>query len=99
MQIAWQAVDDDVDIVVQDQGIGIESHELPEVFQRFARGKRAREHRADGTGIGLSIAKAIVTAHEGRIDVTSEPGVGTTVRIRLRRIGPGLDHDPLEANA
>lgn len=99
VQITWQAVDDVIDIFVQDQGIGIESHELPEVFQRFARGKRAREHRADGTGIGLSIAKAIVTAHEGHIDVASEPGVGTTVHIRLQRIGPGLDQDALEANA
>ncbi len=51
-----------------DKGIGIDADEVLTVFQRFTRGQRARLHRVDGTGIGLSIAQSIVVAHEGRID-------------------------------
>lgn len=74
-----------VQVVVRDEGIGIDADELPRVFERFVRGRRARAHRADGTGIGLSIAHAIVQAHQGEIDVESAPLQGTVVRITLRR--------------
>jgi signal transduction histidine kinase len=85
VRIGWHELDGGVEIAVRDKGIGIDAHELPTVFQRFTRGQRARAHRVDGTGIGLSIAQVIVAAHEGRIDIESEPFVGTTVRIRLPR--------------
>jgi signal transduction histidine kinase len=85
VRIGWREVDGCAEIAVRDKGIGIDADELPTVFQRFTRGQRARAHRVDGTGIGLSIAQAIVAAHEGRIDIDSEPFVGTTVRIRLPR--------------
>lgn len=70
-------------IVVSDAGIGIDADELPHVFERFVRGQRARAHRADGTGIGLSIAQSIVHAHAGQIDVQSVALRGTTVCISL----------------
>lgn len=86
VRIGCRELDDGcVEIAVRDKGIGIDADELPTVFQRFTRGQRARAHRVEGTGIGLSIAQAIVAAHEGRIDIDSEPSVGTTVRIRLPR--------------
>ncbi len=74
---------DAVELVVRDEGIGIDADELPRVFERFVRGRLARAHRADGMGIGLSIAQAIVQAHQGRIDITSVPQQGTVVRIVL----------------
>ncbi|GKT24343.1 ATP-binding protein [Acidovorax sp. SUPP3334] len=74
---------DEAQVLVSDEGIGIAPEELPEVFQRFVRGQRARAHRADGTGIGLSIAQSIVQAHHGRIEIDSQPGVGTTVLIAV----------------
>lgn len=77
---------DAVEVVVRDEGIGIDADELPRVFERFVRGRRARAHRADGTGIGLSIAQAIVQAHQGRITVDSAPQQGTVVRILLPRL-------------
>lgn len=73
-------------IEVRDAGIGIDENELALVFERFVRGRRARAHRADGTGIGLSIAQSIVHAHAGRIDVHSVALQGTTVRITLPEI-------------
>jgi two-component system OmpR family sensor kinase len=56
------------------------------VFERFVRGHRARAHRADGSGIGLSIAQAIVKAHRGHIDIRSAPEEGTEVRVVLARL-------------
>lgn len=73
-------------IEVRDAGIGIDEDELPHIFERFVRGQRAREHRADGTGIGLSIAQSIVQAHAGQIEVHSVVQRGTTVRISLPEI-------------
>ncbi len=74
---------DAIEITIRDQGIGIDADELDQVFERFVRGRRARMHRADGTGIGLSIAQSIVQAHGGQILIDSQPDVGTRVRLRL----------------
>jgi signal transduction histidine kinase len=83
VQLGWARDGDNAQIVVRDHGIGIDPQELPAVFERFVRGQRARKHRADGTGIGLSIAQAIVQAHHGAIHVESVPDQGTVVRIVL----------------
>ena len=83
MQCNAQA--DTVRIDIQDEGIGIDADELPQVFERFVRGRRARAHRADGTGIGLSIARAIIQAHHGDITLESAPEQGTRVCIELPR--------------
>jgi signal transduction histidine kinase len=67
-------------LVVRDTGIGIPPDEMSMVFQRFFRGETARSH-TDGAGLGLSIANWIAKEHGGRIELTSEPGKGTTVRV------------------
>ena len=64
-----------------DTGIGIPEDELPLVFERFMRGRLARDHRADGTGIGLSIARSILAAHGGALEIESRVGAGTTVHL------------------
>jgi signal transduction histidine kinase len=70
---------------ITDNGIGIPAESLPHLFDRFYRGdkSRAREGSVAGTGLGLSVCKAIVTAHHGTIEVTSQPGRGTTFIIHL----------------
>lgn len=91
VRVSWQLVREDeeersrvrVRVRVVDEGIGIDADELPKVFDRFVRGRRARVHRADGTGIGLSIAQAIVHAHHGSIRLESIPLQGTTVWVEL----------------
>jgi signal transduction histidine kinase len=62
-------------IEVADSGAGIPPAELPHVFERFYRGRHAQEQAVPGMGLGLGIARRIVTAHGGRLAVTS-PGAG-----------------------
>jgi signal transduction histidine kinase len=68
---------------VADNGIGIASAEQPYVFDRFYRTDKARTRATGGAGLGLSIVKAIVVAHEGRVSVASVEGKGTTLWVEL----------------
>lgn len=68
---------------VEDNGAGIRSEVLPNVFERFYRGDHARSTHTGGSGLGLAIAKQIVEGHGGTIEAESRVGVGTTIRIRL----------------
>ena len=70
-------------ITVTNTGPGIPPEQLPRVFDRFYRGDDARRIRADGCGLGLSIAQWIVNAHRGNIQLTSELGKLSTVTVRL----------------
>jgi signal transduction histidine kinase len=67
-------------VVVSDTGIGIPAEQLPHVFERFYRGDPARRE-AEGAGLGLAIARWIADVHGARIDVGSQPGVGTRVSL------------------
>ena len=70
-------------VEVQDQGIGINKSEILRVFERFYRVDRARSRNSGGTGLGLAIVKHLVEAHHGKIQVTSEVGEGTCIKILL----------------
>jgi len=72
-----------VRIAVKDQGIGMDQKEVKQIFQKFYRTKKAEESGEAGTGIGLSIVQQIVEQHGGRIDVTSQPGVGSCFTLVL----------------
>ena len=75
--------DDEAVVEVEDTGIGISPEEQDQLFERFFRSSEATERAIPGTGLGLTIAKAIVERHGGSIEVESAPGEGTTVRVRL----------------
>jgi signal transduction histidine kinase len=70
-------------IQVQDTGIGMNTEELSQIFDRFYRVNRDRSRKSGGTGLGLAIAKAIVKAHDGSLEVESKIGQGSTFIIRL----------------
>jgi len=72
-----------VDIRVADRGPGIPPDELGQVFDPFYRGKRATEGQIHGTGLGLSLVKRILEAHEGSVTARSEPGKGSEFVLRV----------------
>ena len=70
-------------IEVQDTGYGIPASAQPKLFQRFFRAKAPGTENITGTGLGLSLAKAVIEQHGGKITVESETGRGTTFRVWL----------------
>ena len=76
---------DDTEIVISDNGMGIPEEEQPKLFTRFFRSTTATEQAIQGTGLGLTIVKAIAALHGGRISVESAPRRGTTVTVSLPR--------------
>lgn len=74
-------------ITINDTGMGIASADLPHIFERFYRAEPARSYSPEGSGLGLSIAKSIIQAHQGSIEVISHPGTGSTFTMHLPLIG------------
>jgi signal transduction histidine kinase len=74
IHIGARVTDDAVTMSVEDQGPGIAAEHLPHVFDRFYKADASRRGLAGGSGLGLSIVKAIVERHGGRISVSSRPG-------------------------
>jgi len=72
-------------IEVEDTGIGIEPQDKERIFERFYRVDKARSRELGGTGLGLAIVRHIVMAHQGRIEVESRPGSGSTFRLIFPR--------------
>jgi PAS domain S-box-containing protein len=83
---------DSVALTVADTGIGISAEDQRRLFERFFRTEGATRLAIQGTGLGLTIAKAIVEAHHGAISVESKEGVGTTFRAEFPRLArPAAD--------
>ncbi len=85
IEVSTSNIADQLELRVQDSGVGIATSELELVFERFYRSKSARGNDLDGTGLGLPIARAIVEAHGGRIWIESKIGIGSCVIVRLPR--------------
>src|SRR5262249_14917144 len=68
-------------IIIKDTGIGIAPEEAPKIWDRLYRGDQSRSQT--GLGLGLSLVKAVVQAHQGRIEVSSEPGIGSLFTLYL----------------
>jgi two-component system sensor histidine kinase KdpD len=75
VEITAEAVGERLLVHIADHGAGIDQSEQPFIFDKFFRGSNQRD-RVEGSGMGLAIAKAILTAHGGGIEVKSERGSG-----------------------
>ena len=80
-----------VEISVKDAGIGIPSHDLDRIFERFYRIDPARSRGTGGTGLGLAIVKHVCQNHGGEVIVWSEVGTGSTFTLRLPSYDPMLE--------
>jgi len=89
--------DAEVTIIVHDTGIGIAPDDIDKVIAPFGRHQVARTTQFEGTGLGLAISKAIVEAHGGRLVLTSQVGLGTSVSVHLPgyRSADALAMEPL----
>jgi signal transduction histidine kinase len=86
IRVACRALPKTIEISISDQGIGILPTEKEQVFERFYRADNSRTKTAEpGYGIGLSIAKAVAEAHNGKIKVESTPKKGSTFTLSLPR--------------
>ncbi len=87
IQIQLQQKDGEAVVSIHDTGIGIPAEHLPHVFDRFYRLDKSRSRSEGGFGLGLSIAHSIIRSHGGQIEMTSQPGLGTTCTVSF----PGVD--------
>jgi two-component system, OmpR family, phosphate regulon sensor histidine kinase PhoR len=78
----WQ-VSDEASLSISDQGIGIPTADLPNIFERFYTVNKSHSRRLGGAGLGLSIVKTIIEKHDGTITATSTLGQGTTFLLTL----------------
>jgi signal transduction histidine kinase len=83
LKVRMERTHEAVKITVSDTGIGIPAEDLPKLFTEFFRSENARQFTTEGTGLGMSIVKAIVDNHRGTVSVHSEVNVGTTFEITL----------------
>lgn len=82
--MSFKKLNDGLEIICEDNGIGIGQEELKLVFNKFYRSDKHRNQNIPGSGLGLSIAKYIVEMHNGNIELFSEKTIGTTVIIKIR---------------
>lgn len=82
-RISAEARANEVRISIEDRGLGIDSADIPHIFDPFYRGREAVAAQIEGSGVGLSLVKQIVEAHGGRITVKSAPRRGSTFTLHL----------------
>jgi signal transduction histidine kinase len=76
---------------VSDSGIGIPAHDLPHVMEPFYRSELSRRLATRGTGLGLAIVKRVVELYDGQVEIQSQEGMGTTVKVYLPLLGEGSE--------
>ena len=78
-------MDENILIEVTDNGLGVDSKDIPRLFERFFRVDKSRSREQGGSGLGLAIVKHIIEAHQQSINVRSTIGVGTTFAFTLQK--------------
>ena len=86
VKISVQQTETHVLVLVTDNGIGIEQNAMSTIFDKFARARNVSSSAGDGTGLGLYLARQVILLHNGSIEVTSEPGEGSTFQVSLPKL-------------
>ncbi len=85
VKVIYEEDEENYYISVEDNGIGIDEDEKERIFERFYRVNKSRNKEIEGTGLGLAIVKHILISLDGRIELKSELGVGSTFKISLAK--------------
>lgn len=83
ISITYESQEKDLIVSVTDTGRGIDSADLPHIFERFYQSKKKENVHSSGSGIGLAFSKKLVEMHYGYLEASSELGKGTTIKVRL----------------
>jgi two-component system phosphate regulon sensor histidine kinase PhoR len=97
IELSWVAAEDGVSFRVRDSGIGIAPEHMPRLTERFYRVEKSRSRETGGTGLGLAIVKHVLLRHDGRLEVESEPGRGSTFSAWLPKSRLVLHEAPASA--
>jgi two-component system phosphate regulon sensor histidine kinase PhoR len=99
--VAWERRAPEAVFSVRDNGIGIAPEHLPRLTERFYRVDRSRSRETGGTGLGLAIVKHVLNRHQARLEITSEPGRGSTFSVVFpgERLLAPAGHAPLARSA
>ena len=84
-KVSFFDMDENILIEVTDNGLGVDSKDIPRLFERFFRVDKSRSREQGGSGLGLAIVKHIIEAHHQTINVRSKTGVGTTFAFTLQK--------------
>jgi phosphate regulon sensor kinase PhoR len=103
VRLEWRRCADEACLTIADTGIGIAADALPRLTERFYRVDAGRSRASGGTGLGLAIVKHALELHEGRLEIESEPGVGSSFSCRFpphrlrqgRGQNPRAEHSPV----
>ncbi|WP_165073703.1 sensor histidine kinase [Paludisphaera rhizosphaerae] len=90
VRVACSATPSLITVEVRDTGVGIPREDQSRIFERFYRVDKARSRELGGTGLGLAIVKHLVSSLQGRVEVSSRPGAGSTFVVRLPRASASL---------
>ncbi|MDQ4005842.1 MAG: ATP-binding protein, partial [Actinomycetota bacterium] len=99
ISVTARSLGEQVEVSIQDRGIGISEEEASQLFTKFFRADRREVRDERGTGLGLYITKNLVEMHGGRIGVRSRPGEGTTVSFTLPALRPDGEVPDTERSA
>lgn len=77
IEVNWQQISQGAQFQVSDNGLGIASEHIPRLTERFYRVDKARSRQTGGSGLGLAIVKHALNHHDSRLEILSEPGIGT----------------------
>ncbi|SET80707.1 sensor histidine kinase [Stigmatella erecta] len=88
VRLSAQATEAGLQLDIIDEGIGIDASDLPHLFTPFFRSDRSRARTTGGVGLGLALARRIITVHGGSLALESQPGQGTSVRVVLPAADP-----------
>jgi two-component system, OmpR family, sensor histidine kinase SenX3 len=83
VRCSGEVVEGEIRLEIEDHGVGIPTRDLERIFERFYRVDQGRSRSTGGTGLGLSIVRHVSANHQGRVEVDSREGEGSTFRLIL----------------